>query len=76
MKTAFVSIRQGQWSVSVNEDQPDVTFPISGKGMKSFFQTHKVRDVLCSSSVDFPRDGGAKISGNKARDILTKTLSW
>jgi len=76
MKTAFVTIRKSQWAISISDGQPDEMFPISGRGMKAFFEANRINDVMCSSSVDCPRDGGAKISGDKAQEILTKALSW
>jgi len=71
----FITITQNSWQVATNSDA-EFTFPIDGRGMKEFFMAHFVEEVVCSSSIDFPSDGGSKLTAFEAEAILNNALAW
>jgi len=71
----FITISKGAWVVSDHADR-DFTFPISGEGMKAFFQARGVEGVCCSSSIDFPADGGSTLTAAEAEAILNDALDF
>lgn len=57
----FVTISEGLFQVFASGDAPVATFEPSGPGreqMGAFFASRNVFEVLTSSSIDHPEDGG------------------
>ena len=68
MGTPFVSIHNARWEIHL-DDAIIHTFPESGAGLMEFFRLHEIREVMCSSSVDFPEEESA-LNAKQASEIL------
>lgn len=74
MGTPFVSIHNARWEIHL-DDAIIHTFPESGAGLMEFFRLHEIREVMCSSSVDFPEEESA-LNAKQASEILQAALAW
>ncbi len=82
MQQPFVTIKDKHWVVSDFKDpkgmlnRTEYGFPATKAGERKlgeFFKKNKINSVSCSSSVDFPVDGG--LSKNYcAREVLQRAL--
>lgn len=76
----FVTIRDGKWEVTLHgADDTPYRFDLRDKeGLRTFFENHQLTNVMCSSSVYHPSDGGApKGFGPKTADrILQYACNW
>jgi hypothetical protein len=70
----FVSIHNGRWEIHLDGEVVH-TFPESGVGLMEFFRLHNIREVMCSSSVDFPKEEST-LNAKQANEILTTALAW
>lgn len=82
--SVFVSIRKRDgrpmWAIDYETESGEECtqfFSLSETlGMSHWFGSWQIRNVLTSSSLDFPRDAGAPLSADDAHRMLDAALAW
>ena len=74
----FMTVRKGMLEVHGDTLNPLLVVELTPKGLKqleAFFKKNEVRDVMCSSSCDFPEDDGGP-EGVDVRGFIEQALAW
>lgn len=71
----WVTIEKGKWEITLDDGSKHTYRLRDKKGLRDLFESRRISEVMCSSSVDFPEDSGAP-KGFNAHRVLDHGLGW
>tara|TARA_R110002167_G_scaffold40660_1_gene124737 strand:- start:304 stop:519 length:216 start_codon:yes stop_codon:yes gene_type:complete len=70
----ILSIENGNFEVS---DQNEILITTSfTMKLSNFFEKNNIRQIMCSSSVDFPEENGSHKTSDEVNALIAHALSW